>query len=335
MKKETAKKNDVVGQFGIVSWVTGYDVGKIVGLKRTRKEFRIRKLSKPKILEGVAYPYFIETVEVDCDTGKVTLLKEPWGLASTKEKAMETAKMFSDEEGKPYPKKAVEISPITPPIVSSSGVEFHFLIAAGWRDEDSGELVRADRNAKRANSLELALCVREEMLTEWENEPDPSNCDPIEKKKAADLSETRRKLLREGSPSLFDVMDGHTGPADEKFNDDCLKARGLDYARSTGKVLVTVPRDDQEFHALLYSAIRNHKRRKAARELRDFMDRELVRGWICEGYRDLTRRALAEKLEKKLPPKLRRKITKALILSLGERRLKKLGLKMEPAEKTV
>lgn len=95
-KKLDQDLKNYVGSFVTMEWIAGYDVAKIVGLKRTRKEFRIRKLSKPKILKGVAYPYFIETVEVDCDTGKVTLFEKPWGLAPTEEKAKETAKEFCE-----------------------------------------------------------------------------------------------------------------------------------------------------------------------------------------------------------------------------------------------
>lgn len=242
MKKQTAKKNDAVGQFGIVSWSTGYDVGKFVGLKRTRKEFRIRKLSKPKIINGVACPYFIEPVEVDCDTGEVTFLKKPWGLASTKEKAMETAKMFCESF--------------------------------------NAEQIKLQ---KKGQDLEDQLRCKNS-----QDEMPPISTTDLE-----DVSKARQIMIRERFPSLFTLKEKHTGAPDTGFKEACRQAYILDLARLTGRVKDSIPYDSVEFAKLLATAIQNKWRRKPNTERNALIDAELARGWVCEGYCNLSPKDLA------------------------------------------
>lgn len=272
MKKKLDQdlKNNV-GSFGTVEWDAGYHVGKIVGLKRTRKEFWIRKFFKPKILKGVAYPYFIETVDVDLDTGKVTLLKKPWGLASTEEKAKETAKEFCE-------------------LFDTEQIKLQ----------------------KKGQGLEDEL--------RWKNSE--AELGEISLQDLKDVSESRQIILRGNFPSLFAVKDKHPGAPDNKFLEDCQRAYILDLARLTGNVPDSLQNTSAESILRLAAAINNKLRRKPSTERNLQIDAELARGWVCEGYCNLSSKDLARAMVNLFGGNFTVKGAHAL----KQRRLRKLSL---------
>lgn len=212
------------------------------------------------------------------------------------------------------------------------GLGFPFIVRAIEEVWEGGRMKNSvDKFKDLASTIKNAEEIQKKFAQHYQpkkkpkkgkNQKTPENCRPVTDTDTQNVHRARHIIKKKDYPSFFAVMTAHTGKLDKVFQESCRRAWLLDYARLTGNVLDPALSSDPDFYALLYSAIRNHRRRKESTKRRHSIDEEIARGWICEKYCNLSSRKLAERMSKKFGGT----VTKNQISALKVRHLNKLLL---------